>query len=140
LGEIDMAYTDTVRSKTIRELLAMKRSLELSADDVGCFSANDPELLEAVEAELRKRNSQTTDRYWSCKCEGFHLHSTDQDDCPRCGARKGDSPRPLVVEVEEEIRNLAETIGRLKEDDVHALLDTALSPETKARLKWPPHG
>jgi hypothetical protein len=51
-----MAYSEMVASKSIEELVAMKRSQEASMDDVGCFSAYDPELLQAVEAELEKRN------------------------------------------------------------------------------------
>lgn len=133
-----MTNTEMVASKTIRQLAAMKRSLESSADDVGCFSASDPELLQAVEAELEKRSCETTEDYWSCECNGFHLRSKDQDSCPKCGARHEDAPYSRMVEVEEEIGNLMSAMQCLKDDDVDRILDSALSPETKARLaaRW----
>jgi hypothetical protein len=132
-----MSYTGMVTSKTIKELVAMRRSLELSADEVGCFSACDPQLLQAVEAELQKRNCETSEDYWDCECEGFHIRSKDQDACPKCGARHEDSPESRVVEVEEEIQNLIKAIQCLKDDDVGRVLDNALSPEMKARLaEW----
>ena len=133
-----MAYADMVASKTMRELIAIKRNLELAADEVGCFTGDDPDLLEAVEAELGKRKGQTTKDYWDCQCEGFHLRSKDQDKCPGCGARREDSPDSLAVKVEEEIQGLSRAIQCLKEDDVYAMLDNGLSPEIKARLGWPP--
>lgn len=39
-----MTSTNILGSEAIKELAAMKRSLESSSDDVGCFSACDPEL------------------------------------------------------------------------------------------------
>ena len=105
-----MTYIQMVASKTIKELVAMKRSLESSIDDVGCFSASDPQLLQAVEAELERRSCETTEDYWDCECEGFYLHSKDQDACPKCGSRHQDSPDSRVVELEEGIQNLIRTI------------------------------
>ena len=133
-----MAYADMVASKSIRELIAIKRNLKLAADEVGCFTGDDPDLLEAVEAELGKRKGQTTKDYWDCHCEGFRLHSRDQDKCPDCGARREDSPDSLAVKVEEEIQRLSRAIQCLKEDDVYAVIDNALPPGVKAHLKWPP--
>lgn len=129
-----MIYSQMVVSKTIRELVAMKKSLEASADEVGCFSAWDPQLLQAVEAELEKRNGETTEDYWDCECEKFHLHPKDQDLCPKCGARHEDSPDSRAVEVEEEIQNLIRAIQCLKDDDTGRVLDNALSAEMKTRL------
>jgi hypothetical protein len=132
-----MSYTAMVASKTIKQLVAMKRSLEASMDDVGCFSASDPQLLQAVEAELERRNCETTEDYWDCECEGFNLHSKDQETCPKCGARHEDSPNSRVVKVEEEVQSLIMVIQCLKDDDVDRVLDNALSPEMKARLaEW----
>lgn len=51
-----MGYSELVASKSVEELVAMKLSQEASMDDVGCFSAYDPDLLQAVEAELKNRN------------------------------------------------------------------------------------
>jgi len=135
-----MAYADMVASKSIRELIAIKRNLKLAADEVGCFTGDDPDLMEAVEAELEKRKGQTTRDYWDCQCEGFHLHSKNQDKCPDCGARREDSPDSHAVKVEEEIQGLSRAIQCLKEDDVYVVLDSALPPEIKAHLKWLPRG
>lgn len=98
-----MTYIEMVASKTIKELAAMRKSLESSIDDVGCFSANDPELLDAVEAELRKHSSEITKDYWNCEC-GRLLHSNDQDRCPDCGARREGAPDSEVVEAEEDTK------------------------------------
>lgn len=129
-----MGYKEMVASKTVRELMAMKSSLESSADDVGCFSADDPELLQAVERELERRAGETAEDYWDCQCEGFCLHSKFQDACQRCGSRREYSPHSRVVRLEEEIRNLIRVIQCLKDDDVQRLLDEALSPEMKSLL------
>ena len=133
-----MAYADMVASKTIKELVAMKRSLESSSDDVGCFSACDPQLLGAVEAELEKRACETTADYWDCQCEGFCLHSKAQDLCSRCGARREDSPRSRAVLVAEAMQDLIAALQCLNDDDVGWVLDNALLPEMRIRLagRW----
>lgn len=132
-----MTYTEMVASKTIKQLVAMISSLESSADEVGCFSASDPQLLQAVEAELERRNCETTEDYWECECEGFCLHSKDQDACPEYVARHEDSPDARVIKVEEEIQDLIVAIQCLRGDSVDRMLDNALSPEMKAHLvRW----
>ena len=42
---------------------------------------------------------RTTSDYWDCECLYDYIHSSEEDECPKCGARRDESPDATVEEV-----------------------------------------
>jgi len=43
---------------------------------------------------------RTTSDFWDCECPHDYIHSSDEDECPKCGAIREEQPDATIEEVE----------------------------------------